>query len=539
MPSSRSEPWSFQAYVRWAERRGALAAALALSMALGASLLFLFLFSFSTTEAVTSIVTENARNVRGTVERIFHKYAPAFREFILSLSSNPVNLEGKIAALSVLPEIEAVHYYLVSSKGIIYRTNYPDDLGLNLGAFPKFWNALNEELAKKGVTLHPFALETRTGRIRMYLYTRLPEGDILELGFTLRPEILEPFITGLLAFQRLPFVESVGLYSPHFHPVASAFPALPEYLKNRIATAPQKGAFGLFRRTTVRHLAVPLLSGASTALLVTVTFNFLPLALFLGPLSLGGVGFLVYLKQQHHRCFAALAKDLETTMLYLEEEGEESLPALQFSETQAIASALRAFRKETEEAFITFARKLALIAEGHDPQTARHMQRVAEVTRILVEELGLRNPDIVRYAGLHDIGKLFIPREILEKEGPLTDTEWEVVKLHTLLAKELLDHPRLVVARNIALYHHENFDGTGYPEGLRGEEIPLEAQILKIADVYDALRDERPYRRAFSHEEALRIITKGDGRVKPEHFHPWILSAFLRRAEDIRRLYEE
>ncbi|WP_438317380.1 HD-GYP domain-containing protein [Candidatus Caldatribacterium sp. SIUC1] len=514
--------------------------ALAFSVALGVSLLFLFLFlfSFSTTEAVTSIVTENAKNVREAVERVFHKYAQAFREFILSLRNNPANLEGKIAALSTLPEIEAVHYYFVSPKGTIYRTNYPGDLGLNLGAFPEFWNALNEELAKKGVALHPFALETRTGRIRMYLYTRLPEGDILELGFTLRPEILEPFVTGLLAFQRLPFVESVGLYSPHFHPVASAFPALPERLKNRIAAAPQKWAFGLFRRTTVRRLAVPLLSGASTALLVTVTFNFLHLVLFLGLLSLGGVGFLAYVKQ-HHRCFAALAEDLKTTMLYLEEEGEESFPALQFSETQAIASALRTFRKETEEAFATFSSKLAFIAEGHDPQTARHMQRVAEITRILVKELGLHNPDIVRYAGLHDIGKLFIPREILDKEGPLTDTEWEVVKLHTLLAGELLDHPRLAVARNIALYHHENFDGTGYPEGLRGEEIPFEAQILKIADVYDALRDERPYRRAFSHEEALRIITKGDGRVKPEHFHPRVLSAFLRRAEDIRRLYEE
>jgi hypothetical protein len=373
----------------------------------------------------------------------------------------------------------------------------------------------------------------------MYLYTCLPEGDILELGFTLHSEILEPFVTGLLAFQRLPFVESVGLYSPHFHPVASAFPALPERLKNRIAAAPQKRAFGLIRRITVRRLAVPLLSGANTTLLVTVTFNFLPLVFFLGLLSLGDVGFLAYFKQRHRQCFAALARDLETTMLYLEKGQEESLPALQFSEIQAIASALRAFRKETEEAFATFSSKLALIAEGYDPQTARHMRRVAEVARILVEELGLRNPDIICYAGLHDIGKLFIPREILEKEGPLTDAEWETVKLHTLLAGELLDHPRLAVARNIALYHHENFDGTGYPEGLRGEEIPLEAQILKIADVYDALRDERSYRRAFSHEEALRIITKGDGRVKPEHFHPRVLSAFLRRAEDIRRLYEE
>lgn len=513
--------------------------ALAFSAVLGASLLFLSLFSFSTTEAVTGIVTENAKNVREAVERVFHKYAPAFREFILSLRNNPANLEEKVAALSTLPEIAAAHYYFVNPEGIIYRTNYPDDLGLNLGAFPKFWNALNEELAKKDVALHPFAFETRTGRIRMYLYTRLPEGDILELGFTLHPEILEPFVTGLLAFQRLPFVESVGLYSPHFHPVASAFPALSERLKNRIAAAPQKRAFGLIRRTTVRRLAVPLLSRANTTLLVTVTFNFLPLVFFLGLLSLGGVGFLAYFKQRHRQCFAALARDLETTMLYLEKGQEESLPALQFSEIQAIASALRAFRKETEEAFATFSSKLALIAEGYDPQTARHMRRVAEVARILVEELGLRNPDIICYAGLHDVGKLFIPREILEKEGPLTDAEWETVKLHTLLAGELLDHPRLAVARNIALYHHENFDGTGYPEGLRGEEIPLEAQILKIADVYDALRDERSYRRAFSHEEALRIITKGDGRVKPEHFHPRVLSAFLRRAEDIRRLYEE
>ncbi|MCX7729973.1 MAG: HD domain-containing protein, partial [Candidatus Caldatribacterium sp.] len=196
-------------------------------------------------------------------------------------------------------------------------------------------------------------------------------------------------------------------------------------------------------------------------------------------------------------------------------------------------------RREIEEAFTVFAHKLALIAEGYDTKTSLHMQRVAKITELLAQELGIVNPDIPRYAGLHDIGKIFIPREILKKEGPLSEKEWELMKLHTLLAEQLFDHPRLVTARNMALYHHENFDGTGYPKGLKGEAIPIEAQILKIADIYDALRDDRPYRRAFSHEEAMRIILEGDERVRREHFHPKVLAAFLKLENAIRALYDE
>ena len=136
----------------------------------------------------------------------------------------------------------------------------------------------------------------------------------------------------------------------------------------------------------------------------------------------------------------------------------------------------------------------------------------------------------LRYAStIYDIGKIKIPTEILFKKTPLTDDEWNIVKSHTEHGKNILkatSSPYLNMGSVIAHYHHENFDGTGYPQALKGKEIPIEARIIKICDTYIALRSSRPYRKAYSHEESVNIILNGDNKTKPDHFDPEILSIF-------------
>lgn len=159
----------------------------------------------------------------------------------------------------------------------------------------------------------------------------------------------------------------------------------------------------------------------------------------------------------------------------------------------------------------------------NDSDTGNHIRRVSEYSRLLAERLGCE-PDFVenvyRYASLHDVGKVGIPDSILKKPGKLTNEEFEYMKTHTLIGADLIRAAGLPqTAVNIPLSHHEKWDGTGYPRGLAGESIPLEARIVAIADVYDALRSKRCYKPAFSPEKTLAIIQKDAGT----HFDPTLV----------------
>lgn len=198
--------------------------------------------------------------------------------------------------------------------------------------------------------------------------------------------------------------------------------------------------------------------------------------------------------------------------------------------------------KELRDAFFDFSQRLATVVEGYEQETAKHIRRTQILTQMIVEKLDIPREykdEIINYSTLHDIGKIFIPYEILNKSGKLSKEEFEEIKKHTIYAKRLLAHPRFKVALNIALFHHENYDGTGYPLGMVGDEIPLEARIVKIVDVYDALRSDRPYKKGFTHEEAINIITKGDGRVEPSHFDPQLLKIFLSLEDEVKELYQK
>lgn len=184
---------------------------------------------------------------------------------------------------------------------------------------------------------------------------------------------------------------------------------------------------------------------------------------------------------------------------------------------------------------------LAYQAELRDMETGKHLERTAHYVRLLAEELS-RLPkyrtyltsryiaDLVKSAPLHDIGKVAIPDSILRKPGKLTPDEFEIIKKHCeygtrvlTIADEKLDFQSfLKIAIQVVSSHHEKWNGTGYPKGLKGDAIPLSGRIMALADVYDALRSERCYKKSFSHEDTCRIISQEKG----EHFDPDIVDVF-------------
>jgi putative two-component system response regulator len=184
-------------------------------------------------------------------------------------------------------------------------------------------------------------------------------------------------------------------------------------------------------------------------------------------------------------------------------------------------------------------------ASYRDEETGAHVQRISHYCVELGQALGMDSAfcECIYYASpMHDIGKIAIPDRVLLKPGPLTPDEWEIMKTHATLGFKMLDgvdSPYIEMGRDIALRHHERWDGRGYPDGLSGEAIPLSARVMAIADVYDALRSRRPYKEAYGHDDAVRIIMHGDGRTSPKHFDPRVLSAFVSARAAMRDIYQE
>jgi putative two-component system response regulator len=200
---------------------------------------------------------------------------------------------------------------------------------------------------------------------------------------------------------------------------------------------------------------------------------------------------------------------------------------------------------------------MAKLAESRDPETGAHLERMRNFSQVLAQHMassarfgGLVDEEYVRLiyltSPLHDIGKVGIPDSVLLKPGRLSDREFEIMKTHTIIGAETLgaamhQYPGVVylhMARDIALAHHERFDGSGYPVGSVGQDIPLCARIVALADVYDALTSKRVYKAAFHHDVARSMICEETGR----HFDPDVVDAFVEHEKeflDIRRRFAE
>jgi putative two-component system response regulator len=196
-----------------------------------------------------------------------------------------------------------------------------------------------------------------------------------------------------------------------------------------------------------------------------------------------------------------------------------------------------------KKSFLETVYLLVKAAEYRDEATGHHIERTGHYCRYLAAALGTNQEfqeTIFFAAPMHDIGKIGIPDAILLKPHHLDCGEWRIMRTHCVLGEQILSSshsPYLTMGKKIASGHHEHWDGSGYPSGLKGEQIPLPARLMAMADVYDALRSRRPYKQAMDHQAATEVIFKGDKRVLPQHFDPEVLHAFRQEADSFQEIY--
>lgn len=269
---------------------------------------------------------------------------------------------------------------------------------------------------------------------------------------------------------------------------------------------------------------------------------------------------------------AIAARDFTVQSAESREESVENFKNLQISTNDEIENLYDSFSMTIEEtiSYLVETQKqaaalnkmqnglimvLADMVESRDQCTGDHVRKTAAYCRIILEQLRKDGEfadqltdsfinDVVNSAPLHDIGKIKVPDAILNKPGKLTDEEFEIMKTHTTAGNEIIqqamelvstDSGYLKEAKNLATYHHEKFNGKGYPTGLSGDEIPLSARVMAVADVFDALVSRRSYKEPFSFEKAMGIIEEGSGN----HFDPRIVKAFFKAKDKVKEVSEE
>lgn len=214
------------------------------------------------------------------------------------------------------------------------------------------------------------------------------------------------------------------------------------------------------------------------------------------------------------------------------------------NDLQQSYAAQQRYSQELEASYLDSLTRLVQASCFRDQETGAHIQRLSLYSAAVAADLGWppdRCQQIEQAAPLHDVGKIGIPDAVLLKQGKLTPEERSLMESHAVAGARLLQGSKSAViqlAASIAFTHHERWDGSGYPSGLVGEEIPIEGRIVMLGDQYDALRSPRPYKPGFTHERTIEILTEGDGRTLPQHFDPALTASLLRLEAVFRQIYD-
>jgi len=211
------------------------------------------------------------------------------------------------------------------------------------------------------------------------------------------------------------------------------------------------------------------------------------------------------------------------------------------SQNEILEKNVRKRTKELNDSRLKIVRYLGRAAEYRDNETGLHIIRMSKISEILGKAIGMSDYDcdlLLNASPMHDIGKIGIPDNILLKPGKLNSEEWDIMKRHALIGSEILsgdDSDLMIMAREIALTHHEKWDGTGYPNSLKGLSIPISGRITAIADVFDALTSERPYKKAWTVSDTIQHINGESGK----HFEPLLVKALIDKLPEIIKIKEE